>query len=71
MEEFLHQLIGIFPFPFFTSFYTSQVVQDFFHQQYYRIIDDNGNCLHQATGKTHFVKYVLSQRSLHQGFSAE
>jgi len=32
MEEILHQFI---PIPLFTGFYTSQVVQDFFHQQYF------------------------------------
>ena len=32
MAEILHQLIGMF-IPLFTGFYTSQVVQDFFHQQ--------------------------------------
>ena len=36
MEEILHQLIYIYivHIPSFTGFYTSQVVQDFFHQQY-------------------------------------
>ena len=34
MEEILHQLIGSLPL-FFTGFYTSQVVQEFFHQQYH------------------------------------
>ena len=32
MEEILHQLLGSLSF-FFAGFYTSQVVQDFFHQQ--------------------------------------
>ena len=32
MEDILHQLIARF-FPLFTRFYTSQVVQDFFHQE--------------------------------------
>ena len=32
MEEILHQLIG--SLPLFTWFYTSLVVQDFFHQQW-------------------------------------
>ena len=34
MEEILHQLIGSLCIPLFTGFYTSQEVQDFFHQQY-------------------------------------
>jgi len=35
MEEILHQLIGtVVSIPLFTSFYTSRVVQDFFHHQY-------------------------------------
>ncbi len=33
MEEILHQLISIIYHYIFTNFYTSQVVQDFFHQQ--------------------------------------
>ena len=33
MEEILHQL-RLVVFPLFTRFYTSEVVQDFFHQQY-------------------------------------
>ena len=33
MEEILHQLIGSLSHYLYTRFYTSQVVQDFFHQQ--------------------------------------
>ena len=35
MEEILHQLVDRWSIPLFTRFYTSQVVQDFFHQQQY------------------------------------
>ena len=35
MEEILHQMIGSLSVPLFTGIYTSQVAQDFFHQQYY------------------------------------
>ena len=36
MAEILHQFIGSFSmfFPLFVRFHTSQVVQDFSHQQY-------------------------------------
>ena len=34
IEEILHQLIGSFP-SLFTGCYTSQVVQEFFHQQFW------------------------------------
>ncbi len=37
MEEILHQLIVGF-IPLFQGFYTSQVVQDFFHQLYHHDI---------------------------------
>ena len=33
MEEILHQLVGNLSKYLITRFYTSQVVQDFFHQQ--------------------------------------
>ena len=39
MEEILHQLIGSLSHNLFTRFYTSQVVQDFFHQQYHMQTD--------------------------------
>ena len=34
LEEILHQLIGTLSHYLYTGFYTSHVVQDFFHQQY-------------------------------------
>ena len=40
MEEILHQLIMYVVYPIIYKIYVSQVVQDFFHQQYESIILD-------------------------------
>ena len=42
MEDILHQLIGsLSHYSLFAGFYTSQVVQDFFHQQYVSFREGN------------------------------
>ena len=46
MEAILHQLIGSISvqyIPLFTGFHTSQVVQDFFHQQHHIFTIQNLN----------------------------
>ena len=37
MERILHQLVGRLSQYLYTGLYTSQVVQDFFHQQYFQV----------------------------------
>ena len=55
MEEILHHLIGSLSHYFFAGFDTSQVVQDFFHQQYDNSINE------------HSIVYTLHPRKLTAG----
>ena len=63
MEELLHQLYMVISLSHFsTRFYTSQVVQEFFHQQYhgkYMEIHRN-NIQHRQHGQTYFWTYYIT-----------
>ena len=63
MEEILQTIWGWSFIPSFTRFYTSQVVQDFFHQQY-SIISYTHTCIHEPPKLTILKCFKVSVKQI-------